>query len=187
VVLYNDKNALNRQEDNGFTIVELLVVIVVIGILAAITLVSYTGITARANSSGAQSAANQLVMKVNAYVVEPTPTNYPITFGALTADATKSYYVSGVTNLSGASEMSAQPASPSTIQFLVCGVGTSGAATSYANLILGTSTVTGIKIDYWKYDGTPAVQNYTVGTVYSSGSTFATLNGYTISCWPSNS
>jgi general secretion pathway protein G len=33
----------------GFTIVELLVVIVVIGILAAITIVSYTGITAKAN------------------------------------------------------------------------------------------------------------------------------------------
>jgi len=32
----------------GFTIVELLVVIVVIGILAAITLISYTGITSRA-------------------------------------------------------------------------------------------------------------------------------------------
>ena len=33
---------------NGFTIVELLVVIVVIGILAAITIVSYNGISQRA-------------------------------------------------------------------------------------------------------------------------------------------
>jgi prepilin-type N-terminal cleavage/methylation domain-containing protein len=176
---------LDEQRNNGFTIVELLVVIVVIGILAAITIVSYAGITARANSSSAQTAANNLMMKINMYVVEPTPTNYPTTFGALTADATKTYYITGVTNLSGASEMSAQPGSPSTVQFLLCGVGPSAAATSYANLLTGTTS--GVKIDYWKYDGTPAVQNYTVGTVYSSGSTFATLNGYTISCWPSNS
>jgi type IV pilus assembly protein PilA len=39
----------NRQ--SGFTIVELLIVIVVIGILAGITIVAYSGITNRANQS----------------------------------------------------------------------------------------------------------------------------------------
>lgn len=43
----------NRKNDklNGFTIVELLVVIVVIGILAAITIVSYSGVTAKARET----------------------------------------------------------------------------------------------------------------------------------------
>lgn len=49
---------------SGFTIVELLVVIVVIGILAAITIVSYSGITNKAVSTVLQSdlinASNQL-------------------------------------------------------------------------------------------------------------------------------
>ena len=50
----------------GFTIVELLVVIVVIGVLATITIVSYTGITQRAIISSLQSDltnnSNQLKM-----------------------------------------------------------------------------------------------------------------------------
>lgn len=44
----------------GFTIVELLIVIVVIGILAAITIVAYNGIQARANDSRMKSIANQI-------------------------------------------------------------------------------------------------------------------------------
>lgn len=44
--------AIKRQ---GFTIVELLVVIVAIGVLAAITVVSYIGISQRATISSLQS------------------------------------------------------------------------------------------------------------------------------------
>ena len=44
-----------KQNGRGFTIVELLIVIVMIAILAAITIVAYTGITNRANDSIVQS------------------------------------------------------------------------------------------------------------------------------------
>lgn len=47
---------LNQDSTNkGFTIVELLVVIVVIAILASITIVSYNGIQSRANNAAVQS------------------------------------------------------------------------------------------------------------------------------------
>lgn len=46
---------LKSKNKNGFTIVELLIVIVVIGILAAITLVAYNGIQARANDTAIKS------------------------------------------------------------------------------------------------------------------------------------
>ena len=46
---------LRAPERRGFTIVELLIVIVVIGILAAITIVAYNGITQRAVASSLQS------------------------------------------------------------------------------------------------------------------------------------
>lgn len=54
-------NNINRkQKTHGFTIVELLVVIVVIGILAAITIVYYTGITQKANNTKAISNAQSV-------------------------------------------------------------------------------------------------------------------------------
>jgi len=50
-----------KTKQSGFTIVELLVVIVVIGILAAITIVSYSGITARANTQANKANANSVI------------------------------------------------------------------------------------------------------------------------------
>jgi prepilin-type N-terminal cleavage/methylation domain-containing protein len=44
-----------KQTQKGFTIVELLIVIVVIGILAAITIVAYSGIQNRASDASVQS------------------------------------------------------------------------------------------------------------------------------------
>jgi prepilin-type N-terminal cleavage/methylation domain-containing protein len=42
---------IRKQKHSGFTIVELLIVIVVIGILAAITIVAYNGVQDRANNT----------------------------------------------------------------------------------------------------------------------------------------
>jgi prepilin-type N-terminal cleavage/methylation domain-containing protein len=50
---------VGNQKTAGFTIVELLIVVVVIAILAAITIVSYNGITARANESAIKSELSQ--------------------------------------------------------------------------------------------------------------------------------
>lgn len=48
----------------GFTIVELLIVIVVIGVLAAITIVAYTGIQNRASDATVQSDVTNLAKKI---------------------------------------------------------------------------------------------------------------------------
>ncbi len=53
----------------GFTIVELLVVIVVIGILAAITIVSYTGISSRATTAAMQSDLTNASQQLKLYQV----------------------------------------------------------------------------------------------------------------------
>lgn len=57
------------QQSRGFTIVELLIVIIVIAILAAITLVAFNGITQRARVSAATSAVEQAAKKVAVYAV----------------------------------------------------------------------------------------------------------------------
>ena len=56
-----------NTNQKGFTIVELLIVIVVIAILAAISIVAYTGIQSRAKTSANQSLASQVEKKAQAY------------------------------------------------------------------------------------------------------------------------
>lgn len=69
---------LNRQKERGFTIVELLIVVVVIAILAAITIVSYNGITGRANQSAAKASASTVVKKAELFAADSGLNRYPI-------------------------------------------------------------------------------------------------------------
>jgi len=67
----------NRATENrrGFTIVELLIVIVVIGILAAITIVAFNGVQQRARTAAIQSDLNGNLKKLKLYQAENS--SYP--------------------------------------------------------------------------------------------------------------
>ena len=71
-----------KIKQSGFTIVELLIVIVVIAILAAISIVAYNGIQNRGKASSAQSAANSLDKKIEVY--NAVNSQYPITTSTIT-------------------------------------------------------------------------------------------------------
>lgn len=62
--------SLLKDRKSGFTIVELLIVIVIIGILATISIVAYNNVNDKARESSAQSSAKQLTTKLLAYEVE---------------------------------------------------------------------------------------------------------------------
>ena len=57
----------SSKHQTGFTIVELLIVIVVIAGLASISVVAYTGIQTRAKNSGLQSTISGLYRAIEAY------------------------------------------------------------------------------------------------------------------------
>jgi prepilin-type N-terminal cleavage/methylation domain-containing protein len=78
---------MGNQKQTGFTIVELLIVIVVIGILAAITIVAYNGVQARAKNTQIMSGMNAYVKAMAAYAADkgvyPIPNGYIACFGAI--------------------------------------------------------------------------------------------------------
>jgi len=59
-----------EKQPNGFTIVELLIVIVVIGILAAITIVAYNGIQKRAQFAKVESDTSTAINKLEIFKVD---------------------------------------------------------------------------------------------------------------------
>jgi len=73
------------KSERGFTIVELLIVVVIIGILAAIVVVAYNGITNRAHQSAAKAAAGSVEKKLEAFNAENGNYGTFNTVGTLTA------------------------------------------------------------------------------------------------------
>ena len=101
---------ISQSKQKGFTIVELLIVIVVIGILAAISIVAYNNVTQKARDDQRISDARNIINAAAAYqaetgswpttkaqlnsgtVVVPTAVTDKITSAGPSSDATKDTY-----------------------------------------------------------------------------------------------
>ena len=80
------------MKQTGFTIVELLIVIVVIGILAAITIVAFNGVQERARVQQANSELNTLAKAIHAARINEDKTLYAITGSGCTFCSTQARY-----------------------------------------------------------------------------------------------
>lgn len=151
-------NIKTMNKERGFTIVELLIVIVVIAILAAITIVAYNGIQNRAKTTKAQTNAAAVQKVAEAYNADNNV--YPGVSANFTATTNASKLPTGVSLLTGATALSA----------------TNGeASVDYDYVGASATTATGGRIQYWDFT-TGAVSTTVIylGTA-TSGSTFVNI------------
>jgi prepilin-type N-terminal cleavage/methylation domain-containing protein len=141
-------NIKNNKKNDGFTIVELLIVIVVIGILAAITIVAYNGVQKRANASAAQ---NTLQKKAEAF--NSVSSKYPTSTADFNSVPESTLTGSGL-SLTAASAAPTAAAGKTVLKYEVCGT-------------------TGARITIWDYNANAVAApvlmgDATVGSVCST-------------------
>ena len=130
-------------KNQGFTLVELLIVIVIIAILTVVSLVAYNGLQNQAKTSAAKSAADAVAKKAELY--NTAKSRYPSNLTELTSKTLPSstesqtgepYYLDESTVKTPAASL-ADNTPPkegaNSIEYSPCGTGNTGAEIKYYN------------------------------------------------------
>ncbi len=135
----------------GFTIVELLIVIVVIGILAAITIVAYNGIQNRANDTAVQSDLASMAKKIEYEAADNSGTYpFPLTPSMNLKFSKGSYRTTSDNNLyycinTATNQYAAAARSKSNKQFKIV----NGVVSEHATILYGADTCALVGLSSW--------------------------------------
>lgn len=140
----------------GFTIVELLIVVVVIAILAAITVVAYTGVQNRAHDASVQTDLKNIGTQVELYRVTNGDLPRNADFQNLKTPVSRASYASTITT-------------NATFNFVYC------SPPNTTNFVLVTKSKSGNTFRY----GTPGAGAVDLGTTSSSTIAICTGAGVT--------
>lgn len=94
---HNQYRPTPKSRTSGFTIVELLIVVVVIAILATVTVVAYNSISSRAKAGAVQAEASQAGKKVQTYATTNNE-QYPTSLTSAGVGGGSSYFEYSVNN-----------------------------------------------------------------------------------------
>jgi prepilin-type N-terminal cleavage/methylation domain-containing protein len=161
-------NIKKMKDERGFTIVELLIVIVVIAILAAIVIVAYAGVTSRANTSKAQ--ANAVAVQKVAETINADNGSYPAGITAFSTGSTTTKLPAGVTIVSTTPSPTTQAG---TATKAAADIPTTGNSI-YNTIAVYTVSGGGGGVIYYR-DGTGAISSPTYYGTASSASVYAAL------------
>jgi prepilin-type N-terminal cleavage/methylation domain-containing protein len=95
LIMENHIEVEEKQQDKGFTLVELLIVIVILGILATVTVFAVRGITDQGKSSTCKADSKTLQTAYEAYVAQYGGTAIPVLPAAAPASASPGYTANG--------------------------------------------------------------------------------------------
>ncbi len=153
-----------KTNTKGFTIVELLIVIVVIGILAAITIVAFNGIQNRGKSAASQSLANSIVKKAEAWnsIQGSYPSYCQLSTNSLSPTSTGTWPAVTCTAAGGTgpAEAKLDQTSSVTSATMTSTLSDSGKVASYPVQNSGTTA----NVVWYKFDGTVGNQTISLGS-----------------------
>ncbi len=147
-------NIKRSADARGFTIVELLIVIVVIAILAAITIVAYNGIQNRSKTTAGQSLTGQIAKKAEAWntIESSYPTFCQLATNTVAPTGTAPSCTAG--GAAGPNESELDSAASAITTAVNATTADGGKVISYQTC----ATPTGFRTGYWDYSAaTPAI------------------------------